>query len=269
MLPRLFVDTPLAALHPHPHSDTDTDAAGPIELVLPAGAARHVQVLRLQPGDRIELFNGQGGSWQAEIVQMGRSSVSVRVGAHDMAERELATPIHIAISLPANERMDWMVEKATELGVASITPLMSSRSVLRLSTSAGDARAEKKRAHWQAVAQGACEQCGRNRVPAILPVQDLAAWLQTPSSTARFVLSPPTGASFQAQSLLQAVKPAWAATFLIGPEGGFSPAELDAALQAGCSPCHLGTRVLRAETAPLFVLAALSARELATPAAAA
>lgn len=116
-------------------------------LDLPAGAARHVQVLRMQPGQSMVLFNGEGGSWQAEITAMTRSGVQVRVGgadAHDSTERELATPIHIAISLPANERMDWLVEKATELGAASITPLMSSRSVLRLSTAAGDARAEKK-----------------------------------------------------------------------------------------------------------------------------
>ena len=234
------------------------------ELDLPAGAARHVQVLRMQPGQAIELFNGEGGSWQAEIVQMTRSSVRVRVGQHDASERELSQSIHIAISLPANERMDWLVEKATEMGAASITPLMSERSVLRLSTAAGDARAEKKRAHWQAIAQGAAEQCGRNRLPHIAPVQSLSTWLQTPCEEARFVLSPPEGENFQVKSLFEAVKPATAAHFLIGPEGGFSPAELAAAQSAGCTPCHLGLRVLRAETAPLFVLAALSARELDT-----
>ena len=242
-----------------------TELAANALLDLPAGAARHVQVLRMQPGQAIELFNGTGGSWQAQITAMTRSGVQVRVGdegAHDATERELATPIHFAISLPANERMDWLMETAPELGAASITPLMSERSVLRLSTTAGDARAEKKRAHWQAIAQGAAEQCGRNRLPAIAPVQTLAAWLQTPDSTARFVLSPPDDANFQAKSLFQAVKPACAATFLIGPEGGFSPAELAAAQAAGCTPCHLGARVLRAETAPLFVLAALAAREL-------
>ena len=234
------------------------------ELVdLPANAARHVQVLRMQPGQGIELFNGEGGAWQAEIVQMTRSGVQVRVGTHDATERELATPIHIAISLPANERMDWLVEKATELGATSITPLMSSRSVLRLSTAAGDARAEKKRSHWQAIAQGAAEQCGRNRLPAIAPVQTLDYWLQhRPQNDAAFVLSPPS-AEFQAKSLFQAVKPACAAHFLIGPEGGLSAEELQAAQAAGCTPCHLGSRVLRAETAPLYILAALAARALA------
>jgi 16S rRNA (uracil1498-N3)-methyltransferase len=159
--------------------------------------------------------------------------------------------------------MDWLVEKATELGAASITPLMSSRSVLRLSTAAGDARAEKKRAHWQATAQGAAEQCGRNRLPTIHAVQDLGAWLKNrPAHEAAFVLSPPDGEHFQAKSLFEAVKPAQAAHFLIGPEGGFSADELQAAQAAGCTPCHLGARVLRAETAPLYILAALAARDL-------
>jgi len=144
---------------------------------------------------------------------------------------------------------------------------MSERSVLRLSTAAGDARAEKKRSHWQAIAQGAAEQCGRNRLPTIEPVQTLDYWLKNrPQDEAAFVLSPPSAdfqAEFQAQSLFQAVNPAWAAHFLIGPEGGFSPAELQAARAAGCTPCHLGSRVLRAETAPLYILAALAARDLA------
>ncbi len=250
-MPRFYCPLPLAA-----HALLD----------LPANAARHVQVLRMQPGQNIELFNGAGGAWQAEITQMARSGVQVQVGgadAHDATERELSTPIHIAISLPANERMDWLVEKATELGVASITPLMSERSVLRLSTAAGDARAEKKRSHWQAIAQGAAEQCGRNRLPAIAPVQTLDAWLKKrPQDESAFVLSPPS-VEFQAKSLFQAVDAARAAHFLIGPEGGFSPAELQAARAAGCTPCHLGSRVLRAETAPLYILAALAARDLA------
>ena len=258
---------PMPQFFPMPRFYCPSPLAANTLLDLPANAARHVQVLRMQPGQSIELFNGEGGAWQAEIVQMTRSGVQVRLGgadAHDATERELATPIHIAISLPANERMDWLVEKATELGVASISPLMSSRSVLRLSTTAGDARAEKKRAHWQAIAQGAAEQCGRNRLPVIAAVQDLATWLKhRAGGAAAFVLSPPDGENFQAKSLFEAVNPAQAAHFLIGPEGGFSAEELQAAQAAGCSPCHLGARVLRAETAPLYILAALAARELA------
>jgi len=155
-------------------------------LELPPGAARHVQVLRLQPGDGITLFNGgyqadteqlfpaSTGEFEATVTHMGRSAVQVQVGAHHAIEREAGAAVHLAVGMPANERMDWLVEKATELGVASIQPLMTERSVLRLS---GE-RANKKTAHWQSVAIAACEQCGGNRVPRVWPVQTLAAWLQ-------------------------------------------------------------------------------------------
>ena len=249
-MPRFYCPCPLA-----------TDAV----LDLPAGAARHVQVLRLQPGICIDLFNGLGGNWQAEIVAMTRSSVSVRVLAHDATERELATPLHIAISLPANERMDWLVEKATELGVASIQPLMSERSVLRLAVADGkdsaDERSAKKTAHWRNVAISAAEQCGRTRVPTVAPVLSLPYWLaQRDRAQAAFVLSPPHAGS--SPPLLQAVAAGLEAVFLIGPEGGLSEKEITLALDAGCKPCHLGARVLRAETAPLAILAALALREL-------
>ena len=132
-------------------------------LELPAGAARHVQVLRLQPGDSITLFNhgphwetgsadsSPGGEFEATVTQMGRSHVQVQLGTHHAVEREAARAVHLAVVMPANERMDWLVEKATELGVASIQPLISERSVLRL---AGE-RADKKVAHWQSVAVSA------------------------------------------------------------------------------------------------------------------
>lgn len=130
------------------------------ELDLPPGAARHVQVLRLQPGDTITLFHGgqaesdPGGEFDATILKMGRSDVRVVVGAHHATEREAPRAVHLLAGITANERMDWLVEKATELGVASITPLVAERSVLKLK---GE-RAEKKIAHWQAVAVAACEQ---------------------------------------------------------------------------------------------------------------
>ena len=138
-------------------------------LDLPAGAARHVQVLRLQPGDSITLFNhGPGwegvspcGEFEARVTLMGRSQVQVEIGAHQAVEREAQRAVHLAVGMPANERMDWLVEKAAELGVASIQPLMTERSVLRLAAE----RATKKVDHWQSVAISACEQCGGNRVP--------------------------------------------------------------------------------------------------------
>lgn len=226
---------------------------------LPAGPARHVQVLRKQPGERITLFNGSGGECEATITQMGRSTVQVEIGTHHVLEREPQRAVHLAVGIPANERMDWLVEKATELGVASIQPLIAERSVLKLK---GE-RADKKHAHWQAIAIAACEQCGRNRVPSIHEPLSLAQWLadaagskpvasQAPAQ--RFVLS--LRASHQ--SLGQAVSPHTEVTFLSGPEGGLSAAEEEAAIASGFAALNLGPRILRAETAPLAVLAALT-----------
>ena len=238
------------------------------ELDLPAGAARHVQVLRLQPGDGITLFHGgqgagdPGGEFDATVLRMGRSDVRVVVGAHHAVEREAPRAVHLLAGITANERMDWLVEKATELGVASITPLVAERSVLKLK---GE-RAEKKLAHWQAVAVAACEQCGRNRVPVVHDAVDLAGWVRAhgaatglagaPAGAQRLLLSLRTGTA----PLRSAVEPGSerAVIFLSGPEGGLSAAEEDLALQHGFAPTTLGPRVLRAETAPLAALAALT-----------
>jgi len=143
-------------------------------IALPATAARHVQVLRMQPGQTITLFNGAGGEFEAVIEHMGRQDVRALVGAHHTIEREAFHQVHLAVVMPANDRMDWLVEKATELGVHRITPLMSQHSVLRLQSE----RADKKLAHWQAVAISACEQCGRNTLPHIEALQNLSTWLQ-------------------------------------------------------------------------------------------
>jgi 16S rRNA (uracil1498-N3)-methyltransferase len=220
---------------------------------LPPGPARHVQVLRLQPGAEITLFNGQGGEWQATVKQMGRSEVQVQVGQHDPVDRELPHRITLAIGMPANERMDALIEKATELGVAAIQPLLTERSVLRLS---GE-RAEKRLAHWHGVAVAACEQSGRIRVPEIAAVRSLAEWLRglpAPASERRCLLSPRA-----TEALMPATGPV---VFLSGPEGGLSEAEEALAVSAGFAAVSLGPRVLRADTAPLAVLAhlALSAR---------
>ena len=188
---------------------------------LPAGAARHVQV---------------------------------RLVAHEALECEHRRPVHLRAGITANERMDWLVEKATELGAASLTPLLAERSVLKLKGERG----EKKRDHWQAVAVAACEQCGRNQVPVIHPAVTLAQWLadhpQT-SSESRAVLSLAPGS----QPLLHAISAEGAGpvVLLSGPEGGLSPQEEAAALAAGFAPITLGPRVLRAETAPLAALALL------------
>lgn len=220
-------------------------------LSLPPGAARHAQVLRLQPGSAMTLFDGRGGEFEARVERMGRSDVEARVGTHHAVEREAAREVHLALGMPANERMDFLVEKATELGVAGLTPLMTERAVLRLS---GE-RAERKQAHWQGIATSACEQCGRNRVPAIAPVQDFARWCAAlPVQGTRFVLS----LDPQATPLAQRLDGAGPVLLLSGPEGGLGPAEIRTALDRGFEPVSLGPRVLRADTAPLAALAALT-----------
>ena len=235
------------------------------EIDLPEGCARHVQVLRLQPGADITLFDGggpllRGGEWTATVLHMGRTSVRVRVGAHQAIEREGARAIHLLAGTTAGERMDWLVDKATELGMASLTPLATERSMVRLH---GE-RAAKKQAHWQAVAVAACEQCGRNRVPHIHPLASLAQALAPASAAAvatgvaplRLVLSLAPG-SVPLRSVLAQAAPEAALQFLSGPEGGLSAQEEQQALAQGFVPVSLGPRVLRAETAPLAALAAL------------
>jgi 16S rRNA (uracil1498-N3)-methyltransferase len=232
-------------------------------LDLPAGAARHVQVLRLQPGDAITLFNhgpgwegtSPGGEFEARVTLMGRSQVQVQVLEHQAVEREAQRAVHLAVGMPANERMDWLVEKAAELGVASIQPLMSERSVLRLAAE----RASKKVEHWQSVAIAACEQCGGNRVPRVHGVKTLTQWLaglNPPEAGAPRPLLLSLRAGTQALQGLDLDRSAL--LFLSGPEGGFSPAEENAALAAGFAPVNLGPRVLRAETAALTALARLA-----------
>jgi 16S rRNA (uracil1498-N3)-methyltransferase len=232
---------------------------------LPAGAARHVQVLRMQPGGVITLFSGERnhGEFEATIEHMGRSDVRVLVGTHFGVERETVRKVHLIVGVPANDRMDWLVEKATELGVASIQPVMTERSVLRLS---GE-RADKKRTHWQAIAVAACEQCGRNQVPVVHAVQTLSAWLKLQTSEtsvaegaeARYLLSlRPETQTLEALNSKGKDKNSPEATFLSGPEGGLSAAEEEAALAKGFQPVSLGNRVLRSETAGLAALAALT-----------
>jgi 16S rRNA (uracil1498-N3)-methyltransferase len=183
---------------------------------------------------------------------MGRTDVAVRVGAFHAVEREAPRAVYLAVGMPANERMDWLVEKAAELGVAGIQPLLAERSVLRV---AGE-RAAKKQAHWQAIAIAACEQCGRNRVPVIAPVLELARWCADPGlPSLRLALSLAPDARPLARVVAQA--PAEPVLLLSGPEGGLSPAELGMLASRGFLPASLGPRVLRADTAPLAALAAL------------
>ncbi|UFS55816.1 16S rRNA (uracil(1498)-N(3))-methyltransferase [Comamonadaceae bacterium M7527] len=224
-----------------------------VTLTLSREASRHIQVLRMQPGHSVQLFDGRGGEFEATIALIGRQTVDVQVGAHHAVERESQRAVHLAVCMPANERMDWLVEKATELGAASITPLMSQRSVVKLS---GD-RADKKQAHWQAVAVSACEQCGRNRVPTVALPQPLGAWLtgQVPTQATRYVLSLQTNNADTACTSTKDTSDIWV---LNGPEGGLSAQEEAQAMAAGWQPMSLGARILRAETAALAALMRLA-----------
>ncbi|MCV2353657.1 16S rRNA (uracil(1498)-N(3))-methyltransferase [Paucibacter sp. B2R-40] len=251
MPPRFFVDIPLSA----------PDLGGD-DLLLPPSAARHVQVLRLQPGSPVTLFDGSGHEWQAEVAAMGRSEVRVHLQARQAVQRELTHAVTLAVVMPANDRMDGLVEKATELGVACIQPLMSERSVLRLN---GE-RADKKAAHWTGVAIAACEQSGRTKVPTIAPVKTLAAWLaelpaqpaELASQQRRWLLSPTAAQPLKALSAAVAQE----TLVLSGPEGGLSPAEEQAACERGFLAAQLGPRILRADTAPLAVLGWLALQSL-------
>jgi 16S rRNA (uracil1498-N3)-methyltransferase len=237
---------------PVPRIHVDQPLAPGMEFALGATGARHVQVLRLQPGAALRLFDGSGGQWAGAVTAMSRREVRVRTLQHEALERELRTRVTLAVGMPANERMDGLIEKATELGAAAIQPLVCERSVLRV---AGE-RALRKAAHWRAVAIAACEQCGRNRVPPIEEPIGLPDWLQAMAAEtggARWLLSldnaqpwPPARGEIDAVVLLS------------GPEGGFTAAEEAAARAAGFIACSLGARVLRADTAPLAALAWLA-----------
>ena len=233
-------------------------------LDLPPGAARHVQVLRLQPGAALRLFNGRGGEVQASIERMGRSAVAVRVEAHDAVERELPVAVTLALGVPANDRMDALIEKATELGAAAIVPLLAERAVLRL---AGE-RAERRVAHWRGVAVAACEQCGRNRVPEVAAVQLLAGWLRglpvPDGAEARWLLTLATDGG--APAFDGATAAHGHVRVLSGPEGGQTDAEEALARAAGFVPVTLGPRVLRADTAPLALLAWVAVQMAQPPA---
>ncbi|HEY2561157.1 MAG TPA: 16S rRNA (uracil(1498)-N(3))-methyltransferase [Caldimonas sp.] len=250
-MPRIFLPVSLA-----------TDAT----VVLSAPAIRHVQALRLKPGDALELFNGRDDAdWPGEIVEVGRHRVIVRVGAPVAVARELDDEVTLALGVPANDRMDALVEKAGELGAAAIQPLVCARSVLRL---AGE-RAEARRRHWQAVAAAASEQCGRARVATLLPIAALAQWLRSAdvaAASVRIVLSFDRSALAPERAL--AARDASSAgvrsriVVLSGPEGGLAPAEEDAAVDHGFVRVGLGARVLRADTAPLAWLGWLGLRSL-------
>ena len=221
------------------------------EIALPEAAARHaVTVLRLQVGDSLNLFNGAGGEYSASLVAVSKRETRARLIEFHSGERESPLEITLALCISAGERMDYSLQKATELGVSSIVPLASERSVVKL---AGE-RADKRLQHWQHVVIAACEQCGRNRVPAVAPVQKFFDYLAAADRGKRLLLLSPDAAM-----PLKEVQRSGAVVLLVGAEGGLAPSEYQAATASGFEPVSMGPRILRTETAPVAALAVLQA----------
>jgi 16S rRNA (uracil1498-N3)-methyltransferase len=237
-MPRFFCPIPLAA--------------GQV-VDLPEAVAHHLHVVRQQAGAPLTLFNGEGGQYSATLLEVGRRRASARVDRFDAIGVELGYAVTLAQALPEASKMDWIIEKAVELGVASIQPLAAQRCVTRLS---GE-RAEKRHAHWQGIIVAASEQSGRNRLAHLAPLEDVAKWLVQPAPATRILLSPRGTETLAAWA---GARPAQDVTLMVGPEGGFAPGEEDAAIAAGAIPLTMGPRVLRTETAALAAAAILQAR---------
>ena len=233
-----------------PRVYVDAVLASGTEIALPPEAAAHLtRVLRLRPDDAVVLFNGDGRDYAGRLIGAHRQGARVRVDACGGPEPDAPLRLHLAIGVSRGERMDFVVQKAVELGVASIRPLLTERSVVRLDA----ARRERRHGHWHGVLVAACEQSGRRRLPRLHPTLPLADWLPTVGATA-LLLDPQAERSL---ALLPA--PRGEATLLVGPEGGLSADERGRAVGAGFVPVRLGPRILRTETAPVAALAAMQA----------
>jgi 16S rRNA (uracil1498-N3)-methyltransferase len=217
---------------------------------LPPEAAQHVsRALRLKVGDSITVFDGRGGEYEAVLQRIERERVDVKVGAFRDVEREAAVTVGLVQGLPEADKMDWIVQKAVELGVAWIQPVVCDRSVVRLAAD----RAARREAHWKRVAVAACEQTGRNHVPEVRPTLPFQSWLADAPAVPRWMLQP------GAPALAAREPPTQPFEILVGPEGGLSEREADLAQLRRCEPVSLGQRVLRTETAALAALAAIHA----------
>jgi len=227
-------------------------------IALPADSGHHAsRVLRLKAGDYITLFNGNGGEFSAHIIDTSKSATTVSVDAFHDISCESPLRIELAQALCVNEKMDWIIQKSVELGVTRIQPIAAARSVVRLS----DERASKRMQHWQKIIIAACEQCGRNQVPQLLPMTSLNEWLgnkksSKPAHSLYFMLSPTAD-----ESLRNIPKPLADATIAlaIGPEGGFTPEEEDAIKHTSFIPLRIGKRILRTESAALATVSAMQA----------
>jgi 16S rRNA (uracil1498-N3)-methyltransferase len=223
-----------------------------LRIDLPETVAHHVHVVRLAPGDTVTLFNGDGGEYTAVLQTVEKRRASAEIKAHTARDAELPYAVTLAQALPEASKMDWIIEKAVELGAAAIQPLAARRCVVRLS---GE-RAEKKLAHWQGVIVAASEQSGRNRLAQLAPVDEFKDWVVQQDLHRRVILTPRANESLADWARHQ---PPQALTIMVGPEGGFSEEEEDLALAHGALALSMGPRILRTETAALAALSMLAA----------
>ncbi len=219
-------------------------------VLLSERAARHLAALRLKVGDQVVLFNGDGCESSALLAAIGKRGASATVKRRDATDRESPLTIRLAQGVCASDRMDLVLQKATELGVEAILPVTTTRSIVRLSPE----RRERRETHWQNVVIAACEQCGRNRIPRVEATTSFPHFIANVTREGiRVLLSPDGTVAFRELSVAAPV------CVLIGPEGGLAPDEREMATSAGFVPVRFGPRVLRTETAPLAALAALQA----------
>ena len=241
---------PPGSAMPVPRIYCQFEIADAVQVELGVNAAHHAaRVLRLRRGDDVVLFDGKGGDYAASIHEVNRARVLVDVGRHRPDDRESALHVCLAQGLATGDKMDTILQKAVELGAAAFQPIASRRSVVKLT----DERSARRAAHWQQVAIAACEQCGRNRLPDVRPVEEVDSWVVHQTGV-RLILAPDG-----AQRFADLPRPGESVTLLVGPEGGFSDAEVTLALAAGFKPVRMGPRILRTETAGLAALAAMQA----------
>lgn len=235
-----------------PRIHTPAALADGATIALDEDAFNHaVRVLRLKQGDSIILFNGSGGEYAAELVEVQKKHASASVGRFLDTTCESPLPITLGQCISRGEKMDYTIQKAVELGVSEIAPLFSERCGVKLNQE----RQQKRLRHWQSVIISACEQCGRNRLPTLQDAMDLDAWLEKSDSSLKLVLDPTAQDSFSTLP-----PPAPDVALLIGPEGGLSEAEIERAKASGFQGVRLGPRILRTETAGLTALSLIQGR---------
>jgi 16S rRNA (uracil1498-N3)-methyltransferase len=236
-MPRFYCPQPLAA---------------GATIALPDPVAHHAWVVRLQPGAELTLFNGDGGEYLAQLDVLEKKGATARILAFVERDRELPFEITLAQALPEAAKMDWIIEKAVEMGVAAIQPLAAQRCVVRLSAE----RAEKRQAHWQGVIVAASEQSGRNRLARLAVLDNVNTWIGQHDLHKRVLLTPRATEPLAGWARHQ---PPQALTLMVGPEGGYTDQEEDAAIARGAIALSMGPRVLRTETAGIAAVAALNA----------